>query len=521
MSDLVDRGMPPKTPVLSTARRSSSHLVLLLMAGAVVGKGLGFAREILMAHVLGASVVADAYRAATTGIMMPLAAFQNESVPTTLIPLHLRWQEANIAPRMFAALSIAVTAVGVVLLGLVIRFGAEWVDVLVGGFSPAGKARTLEFMQILALAMPASVLVNVLAACEISLGRSRLTAIRASLVNVSVIVGILCLMFLGWSNAIAWAFSIAFNALGIWGITRLVAEGALDFGAVRLSDIGAATRAFLHQFLPLMLVPLAEQGNIWVERLIASGLLVGTVASLDYARTITDSAVLFISQPIGLVLLARFSGKDDHEKILVMMRPLLAASLPICVALAIFAPDVARAVFERGAFNDEAVRTTADAIRGISAGLWASTVGWVVLRLLNGAGRNMAAAAIIVLAFLANIAFNVAVFEIAPNLLPGSLVLGLGEAVRGLVLLFTTLVVLEIMRPSLNMILLALVPTAVMMSCGLAIHGLVPHVWARLTLACPATLISMIIGLQILSPNLVNLGLRHCFRLVNRVLGRP
>jgi len=36
----------------------------------------------------------------------------------------------------------------------------------------------------------------------------------------------------------------------------------------------------------LMLQPVAEHGQVWIERLLASGLAVGTVASLDYARAL-------------------------------------------------------------------------------------------------------------------------------------------------------------------------------------------------------------------------------------------
>lgn len=504
----------------SAQKASSRRLVMLLMAGAVIGKGLGFVREILMAQVFGASLIADAFRAATTGILMPLAPFQSESVPSTLIPLHRRWEEDGAAPRLFAALTLAITAIGILLMGLVLVFSEQWIDLLVGGFSEAAKDKTHDFLRILALAMPASVLINVLAACEISLGRSRMMTVRASLTNVSVIIGILCLMAFGWDESIAWAFSIAFNALALWGLFRLIREGALDFASVRLEDVGFAAKSFGRQFLPLTLVPLAEQGNIWVERFIASTLLVGTVASLDYARTITDSAVLFISQPIGLVLLSRFSSTDQNEKVLTVVRTLLAIGLPGCVSLGLFAPDIARVVFQRGAFNEVAVVMTGDAIRGISVGLWASTVGWVVLRLLNGAGRNIAAAAILVTAFLSNLVFNVLAFELVPHSLESSLVLGLGEAVRGMVLLIATLVTLKLVRPALKMIALALVPALVMLALGWGTQAFMQHVWPRLVVGGITTALTMVLGLQLLSPHLLHLGVRTCFRFIERLRRR-
>ena len=31
---------------------------------------------------------------------------------------------------------------------------------------------------------------------------------------------------------------------------------------------------------------------------------------------------------------------------------------------------------------------TSQALRGIAVGLWAATLGWILMRILNGAGRN-------------------------------------------------------------------------------------------------------------------------------------
>jgi hypothetical protein len=49
-------------------------MAAILMSGALVSKLLGFGREVLMAQVLGASMVADGFRGALTAVMLPLAA---------------------------------------------------------------------------------------------------------------------------------------------------------------------------------------------------------------------------------------------------------------------------------------------------------------------------------------------------------------------------------------------------------------------------------------------------------------
>jgi putative peptidoglycan lipid II flippase len=519
-ADVTDGGDAGRPPDAAPSPRSGRHLAILLMLGAIFGKALGFVREILMAHVFGASMVADAFRAAGTGTMLPLALFQNESVPAILIPTHKSWQEEGGAPRRFAALTVALTAIGVAIMAFIQVFGAAWVSALVGGFSPEGQAITLDFLQIMALGMPASVMLNVLASGEIALGRSRLTTIRASLLNVSVIAGLVIIFLTHWVNALAWSFAVAFNGLGAWGLWTLVRDGSLSFRGLTMGEVLAAAADFFRKLLPFLFVPLADQGNIWMERVLASRTAVGSVASLDYARTITDSAVLFISQPLGLALLSKTATEDEGARIQAVIRRLLVVSAPACVCLAIFAPDVARIVFARGAFKEAAVQMTGETLRGISVGLWASTIGWVVLRMLNRAGRNKTAAMILVSAYLSNLLFNVLLFQFPIADSHGTLVLGLGESMRGLVLLGATVVCLGLTRSMIVSLLLAAIPALIMTALGLSIEGIFTGSLVRLLLAGIACSACILAACALLMPEMLNVGVRQCMRIFARMSGR-
>jgi putative peptidoglycan lipid II flippase len=66
----------------------------------------------------------------------------------------------------------------------------------------------------MALVMPVSAILNCLSADEIARGRSQVTNLRASILNISVLVGIGIVVLTGWINALAWAFAVAFNILG-------------------------------------------------------------------------------------------------------------------------------------------------------------------------------------------------------------------------------------------------------------------------------------------------------------------
>src|SRR5271166_3965724 len=105
----------------------------LLIGGAVIGKLLGFLREVIMAQAIGISIVADSFRGALTAILLPLALFQGDIGPAVLIPLHRQWKAEGQAAQRFASLSALLVTFSIVPAFLVAVFADQWVKLLVGG----------------------------------------------------------------------------------------------------------------------------------------------------------------------------------------------------------------------------------------------------------------------------------------------------------------------------------------------------------------------------------------------------
>ncbi|MEH2482649.1 hypothetical protein V1282_006006 [Nitrobacteraceae bacterium AZCC 2146] len=104
-----------KTLSKTLPKTSTRRFTAILITGALASKVLGFGREVLMAKVLGASLVADGFRGATAAVLIPLAFLQNESVPAVMIPMHRDALKGDHAPQSLAALTVALGAVSVVL----------------------------------------------------------------------------------------------------------------------------------------------------------------------------------------------------------------------------------------------------------------------------------------------------------------------------------------------------------------------------------------------------------------------
>ena len=86
-------------------------------------------------------------------------------------------------------------------------------------------------------------------------------------------------------------------------------------------------------------------------------------------------------------------------------------------------------------------------MRGIALGLWAATLGMILLRFLNNAGRNGRAALILASAYAANALFNLVAWRLVGPSGNGSILIGIGEASRGLVLLAGTAFALNALWP--------------------------------------------------------------------------
>jgi putative peptidoglycan lipid II flippase len=199
-------------------------------------------------------------------------------------------------------------------------------------------------------------------------------------------------------------------------------------------------------------------------------------------------------------VLSSHPPKDLGAQIDGIARPILALSVPASMFLVMFAPDIVRLVFLRGAFNEHALLLTSAALRGIGCGLWAATLGWILIRILNGAGRNFAAAAIIISAYVANIVVNLLTSYLPQGTEYGTLLLGLGEAVRGIVLLGGIMIALTARRRILFLIFLSSFPAALMVFLGWRIHDLFDGTWQRLFAGGFACLICVAISVAMLMP---------------------
>jgi putative peptidoglycan lipid II flippase len=183
-------------------------------------------------------------------------------------------------------------------------------------------------------------------------------------------------------------------------------------------------------------------------------------------------------------------------------------ALPTAAFVVVFAPEIVWLVFYRGAFTETAVALTSQALRGIAFGLWASTLGWILLRTLNCTGRNARAAFILVTAYAANMIVNLTTAGIQEATGLGPLIIGLGETARSLVLLIGTVFALDCRRRLFFLIMVALGPAALMLLLGWQIHQEVAGALHRMLAGGLLCLLCIALEVAVLMPAACQAGIR-------------
>lgn len=463
--------------------------IIQVFTGNLTSKALGLGREILTAALFGTGQAIGAFRVAQTGALAPVNFFTSDSLNSAFIPQYKRFMadSSDKAHTFFWSLC-AVFGFLASLIGSALWFGAPpWVSTLAPGLEPETIALAVSMLQIMALGVPFYLMSALLMFLGMANDDFVPMAIRPVVQNIGMIFGVLLAFALHDMLFLAWGFTASYIAFSIWVLVRSFRSGFLG-----LPDVWdwPQAREVMHAFWltlrPLLLLPVMLQGNIIVERAVASLIGLAAISALDYARFVSETLILLVSVPVAFAGLAHWSGlsaeviRQRLHKVLMLM---LVVAVPASAFLAAHAHVVVEAVYARGAFDAESVRVTGDILFGIALGLWAQVIGYVLIKALNAQMRNRAVVWVMAAALLANVTFNLTMY---PYL--DAMTLGLGNTAYGLVLLGGTLTALGLWKDTFR--------AGWLMACGAAGYLLLDHwlplpggAWCNLAMASGFALI--------------------------------
>jgi putative peptidoglycan lipid II flippase len=394
--------------------------VLTVGGWTMASRILGFARDMLIAAILGAGPIADAFFVALKLPNLFRRLFGEGAFNAAFVPAFagMLAAEGRPAAHRFAEETFAVMAFW---LGVLTIAGELLMPQLMAVLAPGFAATPEKFA--LAITLSRITFPYLLLICLAALvsgvlnGLDRFTAASASYVLFNV-VSIACMLWLTpyvptAGHALAWgvtASGVAQLGLLMWALRR--AGMGLRLPRPRLTP---QIRVLLRRMLPGLVGAGVTQLNLAVDVIIASLLPAGTVSLLYYADRVQQLPLGVIGTAVGTALLPLLSRQvragEAEASLDTLNRAIeyaLFLTLPAAVALIVSAYPVMWTLFGRGAFDAESARLSAQALAAYALGLPAFVLVKVLAPGFFARGDTATPVKIGVAAVALNLAMNVA-----------------------------------------------------------------------------------------------------------------
>lgn len=341
------------TPLRRFTARSAAFISSVNLGAQGLDRLLSFAQIIVVAALLGATSSADLYFLASI-VPLTLGTVVGEPVGRLLLTLLVREEERG-RERALLAAGFFLVAAGFLVVTAVYDAAAV---VLVHAVTPMGSGSVLPWLAFSAIG-PALGLSAYLSGALLWLERYTIAALRVPVASLAGLVFMLVVATqthdVGW---IAVAAALGYVAAALWlfvDVCRsLGASWLLCADRVALTSIRGVWRRLVG---PIVGGAMGGQVIIIVERLLASRLGPGAVATLSYARGIAGAPnALAAAVGAGIypgLVRADAAGSDAYlrQSFLLGLRLSLYSGIVFGCVFGLFGRDVVAFALQRGAFD--------------------------------------------------------------------------------------------------------------------------------------------------------------------------
>ncbi|GAT65229.1 membrane protein [Planomonospora sphaerica] len=376
------RRAPGRRPGGSPLLRAASVTAALVALGSL----LGFTRDLLLARLFGATHRTDAFLLAWTVPETAAPLLIEGAMAFLLVPLFSRAVERREDIRRVVSATLPHVLAALVAVTAATFLGAPLlVEVLAPGFAdPHLAVRCTRIVSV-------TVLLFGLAGYLSAALRAHQVFGPPAAIHVAYNVGIIACLT---------AFH---DRLGVTAAALGVALGGLLMVAVQapafLRHVGpprgpsAAALVSLGAFAPIAAFALMRQGQVYVERFLASSLPAGSISHLNYAQKIAQVPMVLslIVVTVSFPALVRSITAGDLPAARRRITGDLGLSGTIVLAasafLVAFSPEIVALLLEQGEFTGADTEATAQIMRVYSLGLLGQTVVGAASRVFFCFGR--------------------------------------------------------------------------------------------------------------------------------------
>lgn len=356
--------------------------ILTISTGTLASRTLGFVRDALIAALLGAGAIADAFLVAFQFINVTRRSFAEGALNAALIPHYLRVREieGKVAAAAFAGRVLG--SVSLILIGIALVL-TLMMPLVIAMLAPGFVGReTLQFaindarlmMPYFAFVGPSIVMMGVLNAEH----RFMLTAFSPVLFNLTMIAVLIVLLI--WRHDPLFSATVIAGTVGIAGCLQMLIliqrrpwrDGIAT--PIRIS-FDPQIRGFLRKGIPGMVANAGPQFLIVGGAIIASS-SPAAVSWLYFANRLIELPLGMVGVAMGTVLvpeLTRAIRSDDRDALMQAesrgAELATALVLPAALGLILLSQPIIRVLFERGAFTPADTIATAQALSILALGL--------------------------------------------------------------------------------------------------------------------------------------------------------
>lgn len=348
---------------------------IIVMIITVISKIVGFGREIALSYVYGASSITDAYLISHT-IPLTIFSFISAGIGTGYIPLYSRIRKENgqaSANQFTSNLCNVLLVICTIIVVVVLLFTEPIVKVFASGFSGETLTLAVKFTRITVFGIYVTGLLGIFAAYLRIYENYLIPALIGFPMNFLIIIS---LFVSAKTNVFILAIGTLLATLAqlVMLIPFVYKLGFKHNFNLNMKD--EHLRAMLIIALPVIIGTSVNEINVLVDRILASGIAVGGISALNYARRLNEfvqglfvTSITTVIFPIISKLAAENNVKRLKHTISEAIAMVCLLVIPITIGAMVFSRQIVSLLFGRGAFTGEAISMTANALFYYSIGM--------------------------------------------------------------------------------------------------------------------------------------------------------
>ena len=399
----------------STGKATKATLAVTMII--IISKLAGLVREAIVAAYYGTGMEMDAYSSAYSLYYIPILLF-NSCITSTMIPLYSESMSDRGIDRAneFASNVVNLFALFALALSAVMFLAADPLAALFyHGFSAEKHALTVHLTRIM---MP-SLMFIVISIVVASILNAREKYMAAQLTGFPLTIAVVAATVLFSEKygiqAIAWGV----GAAAVLQIIILMPFTRNTFRySMRLSLKDERFRRLVVLAVPAMLSMAVNELNHMVDKMLAAPLPDGNMAVIDYASRLLTFVTGILVVPLVTVTFSRMSKTAAaHDtpgvgKICMDCTETMSMFiLPIMAILIVLSPDVIRAAYMRGNFDEASVALTAPVFAFYMVGVLGFGLRDLVTRAFNAIKDTRTPMIVAIVSVVLNIILDVAMVQ--------------------------------------------------------------------------------------------------------------